>query len=114
MSDNKLFLEELKDLVESGLSLSEYKVNDLVERYNKNPFLIIQLYQIILKNQRVLAFFDDIEGAIYEYIVNEEMLSEKTYYGATLYVADMFDTTQTYIKCKVNQSRKALKRQLSA
>jgi|GEM_PF-1663251 len=114
MSDNKLFLEELKYLVENELSLNDSRVNGLVERYNKNPFLIIQLYQIIKKNQRVLPFFNDIESAIYEYIVNEEMSHEKTYYGATLYVADMFDTTQTYIKCKINQSRKALNKQLSA
>ncbi|MCM3441002.1 hypothetical protein AB3Z07_10870 [Metabacillus halosaccharovorans] len=114
MSDNKLFLEELKNLVENGLSLNEYRVNGLVEKYNKNPFLIIQLYQIIVKNYRVLPFLIDIESAIYEYIVNEEMSNDKTFYGATLYVADMFDTTQTYIKCKINQTKKTPNRLLSA
>ncbi|WP_175638936.1 hypothetical protein [Metabacillus schmidteae] len=114
MSDNKLFLEELKYLVENELSLNENRVNSLVERYNKNPFLIIQLYQIIVKNHRVLPFFNDIEAAIYDYIVNKEMSNDKTYYGATLYVADMFDTTQTYIKCKINHSKKAVNRPLSA
>lgn len=110
MSDNKLFLEELKYLIENNLSLSEYVINELVEKYDKNPFLIVQLYQIINKNLTLLPFFHDIESAIYNYIINEEMTSEKTYYGATLYVADMFDTTQTYIKCKVNQSRKSLQK----
>ncbi len=114
MSDNKLFLEELKYLVENELLLNESIVNELVERYNKNPFLIIQLYQIIVKNRCLLPFFTDIESAVYDYIVNEEMTHEKTYYGATLYVADMFDTTQTYIKCKVNQSRKIQNNKLSA
>lgn len=114
MSDNKLFLEELKYLVENELLLNESIVNELIERYNKNPFLIIQLYQIIAKNRRVLPFFTDIESAVYDYIVNEEMANEKTYYGATLYVADMFDTTQTYIKCKINRSRRDLNNQLTA
>ncbi|MGM0873805.1 MAG: hypothetical protein ACQEWV_03220 [Bacillota bacterium] len=110
MSDNKLFLEELKYLVENELSLNEYVIEQLQERFNKSPFLIVQLYQILAKNQTLLPFFNDIEATIYDYIVNEEMLHEKTYYGATLFVADMFDTTQTYIKCKLNKSRQTLKK----
>lgn len=110
MNDNKLFLEELKLLVENQLPLNEYVVNQLQEKFEKNPFLIVQLYQILVKNQRILPFFNDIEAAIYDYIINEEMLIDKTYYGATLYVADMFDTTQTYIKCKVNKSKQALQK----
>lgn len=110
MNDNKLFLEELKFLVENQLPLNEYVVDQLQEKFEKNPFLIVQLYQILVKNQRILPFFNDIEATIYEYIVNEEMSNDKTYYGATLYVADMFDTTQTYIKCKVNKSRQGLQK----
>jgi hypothetical protein len=110
MSDNKLFLEELKYLVENQLSLSENIIDQLQEKFDKSPFLITQLYQILAKNQTILPFFNDIEATIYDYIVSEEMLQEKTYYGATLYVADMFDTTQTYIKCKVNQSRQLLQK----
>lgn len=108
MCDNKLFLEQLKYLVENNLSLNESVINQLVEKYDKNPFLIVQLYQIIKNNEAILRFFQDIESAIYDYIINEEMTNEKTYYGATLYVADMFDTTQTYIKCKVSRSREEL------
>lgn len=110
MSDNKLFLEELKYLVENELSLNEYVIEQLQERFDKSPFLIVQLYQILAKNQTLLPFFNDIEATIYDYIVNEEMSQEKTYYGATLFVADMFDTTQTYIKCKLNKSRQTLKK----
>jgi hypothetical protein len=110
MSDNKLFLEELKYLVENELSLNEYAIEQLQERFDKSPFLIVQLYQILAKNQTLLPFFSDIEATIYDYIVNEEMSHEKTYYGATLFVADMFDTTQTYIKCKLNKSRQTLKK----
>jgi hypothetical protein len=110
MSDNKLFLEELRYLVENELSLNEYVIEQLQERFDKSPFLIVQLYQILAKNQTLLPFFNDIEATIYDYIVNEEMSHEKTYYGATLFVADMFDTTQTYIKCKLNKSRQTLKK----
>lgn len=110
MSDNKLFLEELKYLVENELSLNEYVIEQLQERFDKSPFLIVQLYQILAKNQTLLPFFNDIEATIYDYIVHEEMSHEKTYYGATLFVADMFDTTQTYIKCKLNKSRQTLKK----
>ncbi|WP_299092219.1 hypothetical protein [uncultured Metabacillus sp.] len=110
MSDNKLFLEELKYLVENELSLNEYVIDQLEERFEKNPFLITQLYQILAKNKKILPFFNDIEATIYDYIVSEEMANEKTYYGATKYVAELFDTTQTYIKCKVNQSRYSLRK----
>jgi hypothetical protein len=110
MSDNKLFLEELKYLVENELSLNEYVIDQLQEKFDKSPFLITQLYQILANNQKILPFFNDIEATIYDYIVDKEMSHEKTYYGATMYVADMFDTTQTYIKCKVNKSRHSLQK----
>ncbi|MBM7603220.1 hypothetical protein FS935_05610 [Metabacillus litoralis] len=110
MSDNKLFLEELKYLVENELSLNEYVIDQLEERFNKNPFLIIQIHQILVNYRTLLPFLNDIESVIYDYIVNTEMLNDKTYYGATLFVADLFDTTQTYIKCKVSQTDKMLKK----
>jgi hypothetical protein len=110
MSDNKQFLEELKYLVENDLSLNEYTIGQLHEKFEKSPLLIIRLYQILANNKIILPFFNDIEATIYDYIVSSEMLSDKTYFGATLFVADMFDTTQTYIKCKVNQSRQTLQK----
>lgn len=110
MSDNKLFLEELKYLVENELSLNEYMIDQLEERFNKNPFLIIQIHQTLVKYKTLLPFLNDIESVVYDYIVNTEMLNDKTYYGATLFVAELFDTTQTYIKCKVSQTDKMLKK----
>lgn len=110
MCDNKKFLEELKFLVENNLSLTEYTIRELNEKFNKSPLLITRLYQLLVNNKILLPFFNDIEAAIYDYIVNNEMLHDKTYFGATLFVADMFDTTQTYIKCKVRQSRQTLQK----
>jgi hypothetical protein len=110
MSDNKEFLEELKYLVENDLSLNENKMIDLHHRFEKSPILITQLYQILTNNKLLLPFFNDIEATLYDYIVSNEMLNDKTYYGATLFVSELFDTTHTYVKCKVNQSRQILQK----
>jgi hypothetical protein len=110
VSDNKLFLEELLFLVKNERSLNENIIDQIIGKYNKSRFLITQVYQVLENNKSILPFFNDIEATIIEYIVREEMSHEKTYYGATLFVADLFETTPTYIKCKVNQSRKSLQK----
>ncbi|APH05154.1 hypothetical protein [Bacillus weihaiensis] len=110
MSDNKLFIEELKYLVENDLSLTEFNLNQLQERFNKSPLFISNLYQLISNNKLFLPFFQNIESAVYDCLIHEEMNNDKTYYGATLHVAELFDTTQTYIKCKVNHLYKENKK----
>lgn len=108
MSDNKLLMEELKYLVLNDLSLNEYIIEQLQERFSKDTSLIIELYQILQSNKLTVPFFKDIEATIYNYLVSKEMSDNRTYYGATLYVAEMFETTQIYIKCKVNETRRLL------
>ncbi|MFC3884480.1 hypothetical protein ACFOU2_13590 [Bacillus songklensis] len=101
----KLFLEELKCIVESEVPLTEYRVERLQEEFGQSPFLIKQFYQLLLEKRHILPFIDDVEAAVYDYIVSREMAQAKTFYGATMFVAEMFGTTQTYVKCKVNQYR---------
>lgn len=110
MNENKLFIEELKYIVENELSLNDYVIEQLQDRFNKSPFLIINLYQLLSNNKNILPLFNDIEATVYDFIVTEEMSQEKTYYGATMYVADMFDTTQTYIKFKINKCKNSLQK----
>lgn len=110
VSDNKLFLEEITYIVGNERSLNENVIGQIIGKYHKSRILITKVYQILNNNKSILPFIHDIEATIIDYIVREEMSYEKTYYGATLYVADLFETTPTYIKCKVNQSRKSLQK----
>ncbi|HWO95911.1 MAG TPA: hypothetical protein VNM45_06180 [Bacillus sp. (in: firmicutes)] len=103
MNENKLFLEELKSVVEDGFALNEYLVEQLQEKFNKSSSLITDIHQIFVENRHVLPFIKDIEATVYDYIICREIAQAKTFYGATVYVADLFETTQTYIKCKVGQ-----------
>jgi hypothetical protein len=105
MEMNKLFLKELKCMVESEVPLTEYRLKRLQEEFDQSPFLIKQLHQLLLEKRRILPFVEDIEGAVYDYMVIREMAQAKTFYGATMFVAELFGTTQTYVKCKVNQYR---------
>ena len=98
MNTNKLFLEELKHVVENGFILNEYLVQQLQEQLGKSPSLITEIYQIFVENHHILPFINDIEAIVYDYIVSREMAQAKTFYGATVFVADLFETTQTYVK----------------
>ncbi len=105
MNDIKILIEEIKFFVERNINLNQFALEQLSDRFNKDSYFIEQIYQILLRNKALLPFFYDIEAAIYEYIVHEEMENARTYYGATKYVAEQFDTTQTYIKSKIKQSK---------
>lgn len=102
MNKNKAFLEELKYVVENGFILNEYLIEQLERSLDKSPSLIIEVYQIFMENRWILPFVSDVEAMVYDYIVSREMDRAKTFYGATLFAADLFETTQTYIKCKVS------------
>ncbi|MDQ0243528.1 hypothetical protein J2S09_001073 [Bacillus fengqiuensis] len=102
MNKNRLFLEELKYVVENGFILNEYLIEQLDRTLDKSSSLIIEVYQIFVENRYILPFIGDVEAVVYDYIVSREMAKAKTFYGATLFAADLFETTQTYIKCKVS------------
>lgn len=105
MNTNKLFLEDLKYMVENRLPLNQYATEQIQEKFDKSQSFIAELYQLFVRNRHLLPLIDDIEAVVYDYIVSQEMTKKKTFYGATLFVAELFDTTQTYVKCKVNQCR---------
>jgi hypothetical protein len=105
MEMNKLFLKELKCIVESEVPLTEYRLKRLQEEFNQSPLLIKQLHQLLLEKRHILPFVDDIEAAVYDYMVSRETAQAKTFYGATIFVAELFGTTQTYVKTKVEQYR---------
>lgn len=106
MNTSKLFLEQIKYMVENHLPLNEYIIEQLQINYQKSKNLIKSMFHLFEHHQYLLPFVDDIEATAYEYLVNQEMKKAKTYFGATLYVADLFDETQTYIRCKVEQCKK--------
>ncbi|MFC3885055.1 hypothetical protein ACFOU2_16910 [Bacillus songklensis] len=114
MNKNQLFLEELKYVVENGFILNEYLVEQLQKKLGRSSSLIIEIYQIFVENRHILPFIDDIETIVYDYIICREMTRAKTFYGATMFAADMFETTQTYIKCKVDQYRQSSYLKISA
>ncbi|HWO96650.1 MAG TPA: hypothetical protein VNM45_09990 [Bacillus sp. (in: firmicutes)] len=105
MNTNKLFLEDLKYMVENRLPLNEYATEQIQKKFDKDESLIAELYQLFVRSRHLLPLINDIEAVVYDYIVSEEMTKKKTFYGATLFVSELFDTTQTYVKCKVIQCR---------
>ncbi|MDQ0230419.1 hypothetical protein [Metabacillus malikii] len=110
MNNVKLFIEELKFVVENELIINKYVLEQLHDSFNLNPVLITRIYHLLLKNKQVLPFVYDIEAEIYDYLVSEEMADNKTFYGATTHVANQFGSSQTYIKWKLNQSKTTLRK----
>jgi hypothetical protein len=106
MNTNKLLLESLKYMVENRFPLNEYAVEQMQQKWDKDARLITELYQLFVSNRHLLPLIDDIEAVTYDYIVSREMTQMKTFYGAILFTAELFDTTQTYVKCKVEQCQR--------
>jgi len=98
---NKLFLEELKYIIQCEVPLTTYRLTQLEEKFSKRSELIIEMYQLLFEKRHVLLFIDNLEAAVYEYLVNREISNAKTRYGAVLFVATLFGETPTYIKCKI-------------
>ena len=104
VSENKRFLEELKYIVENGFILNRYLIEQLQEMFDeKSASLITAVYQVLVENRHTLPFISDLEASVYDYMIRKEMTQAKTYYGAIAFTADLFGTTYTYIKCKVER-----------
>lgn len=108
MNTNRLFLKELKGLAENGLPLNEYAVEQLQQRFDKSPYIITQLYQLLTDNRYMLLPVEDIEATVYDYIIHQEMTHGKTLYGAVTAVAELFHIPQTYVRFKLNQYRQSV------
>lgn len=105
MNKNKLFLDDIKFIVESRFPFNEFVVEQLVQKYDKNSSLLYYIYNLFQENRHLLPLIDDIELIVYDYIIKQELTKNKTLYGAILYAADLFDATPTYVKCKLNYYR---------
>jgi hypothetical protein len=111
---NKLFLEELRYIILCEVPMTKYRVEQLQDKFDQSPYLINELYQLLFEKRHILAFVDDIESSLYDYIVNKEMMDAKTYYGAITHVANLFGETPTYIKCKIKKYRESSISSISA
>ena len=110
MMENKLFLEELKVFVEKGLTLNEYDIEYLQGKFDKSLDLINQLYQLLVEQHHMLPIVSDIEADVYCSMIGYEIEHGRTFYGASLAVAERFQIPQTYVKYKIkdyNQPRVA-------
>jgi len=111
---NKLFLEELRYIILCEVPMTQYRIEQLQDKFDQSPYLINELYQLLFEKRHILAFVDDIESSLYDYIVNKEMMDAKTYYGAIAHVANLFGETPTYIKCKIKKYRQSSISSISA
>lgn len=107
MVENKLFLEELKVFVEKGLTLNEYDVEYLQEKFDKSSNLINQLYQLLLEQHHMLPTVSDIEADVYSSMIGYEIEHGRTFYGASLAVAELFQIPQTYVKYKIKDYKQS-------
>ncbi|TYR80541.1 hypothetical protein FZC66_09190 [Priestia megaterium] len=111
---SKLFLEELKYIIQCEVPLTKYRLEQLQDKFDQSPALIFEMFELLFEKKHILLFVDDIESAVYDYLINREMANEKTFYGATVFVANLFGETPTYIKFKVNKYRTSVISNISA
>ncbi|WP_088101978.1 hypothetical protein [Halalkalibacter urbisdiaboli] len=107
MNQNKLFIEEIKRFVENGLSLNQ-AIIEMNEKYGKSPMLISELYQLFAKNPYILTVKEDLDSVVYESLLQGELQKAKTYYGGLVYVAELFELSETYVKCKVEKYKQPM------
>ncbi|WP_100407365.1 hypothetical protein [Bacillus solitudinis] len=110
MNKNILFLEEIKTFVTSGLSLIEFQFT-----FNKSSEFIFKIARLMAENQYILTLEENIDAVIFDLLIMEEMAQTKTYYGALVTVAEEFELSETYIKCKIaNYKSKQINYKFSA
>lgn len=66
MNNDRVFLEDLKFLVENRLPLNEYLIERMQEKFDKSPSMITRLYHLFDEKRSMLSFIDDLEDVVYE------------------------------------------------
>ncbi|WP_078409995.1 hypothetical protein [Priestia abyssalis] len=73
MNNDRVFLEDLKSLVENRLPLNEYLIERMQEKFDKSPSMIARLYHLFDEKRSMLPFIDVLEEAVYELAGEENM-----------------------------------------
>ncbi|HWO96151.1 MAG TPA: hypothetical protein VNM45_07435 [Bacillus sp. (in: firmicutes)] len=66
MNNDKMFLEDLRFLVENRLPLNEYLIERMQEKFDKSPSTITRLYHLFDEKRSMLPLIDDLEEIMYE------------------------------------------------